>query len=77
MGIACLLVMTGADLEPVGGGGLLIFDRVDVEVHGPNSNKGILDRNVFLIYRCSQGASTILILNLHKKPVCVRRNEYS
>ena len=55
-------------------GGLLILDRGDIQVYGPNSMKGVLRLIVFK-YRCSQRASPIISLNLHSKArVSVRLN---
>ena len=60
-----------------GGGVLLILDRGDVEVYGPNSKKGVLHRNFCLIQMLSESISYNYFESTRKKTACVNDTDYS
>ena len=64
-------VSPGAGPEPgVGGRGLLILNRADVEVYGPKSKKRVLYRHFFIIYMLSEAISYNYFESTPKKRRC-------
>ena len=71
------IILSRVDPEPlVGGNGLLIFYRGDVEVgYEPKSKESFT--GIFSQFRFAQRASPIIVLNPHQKNVCFHGTEYS